>query len=132
MLHAKNKVGLVFFPAYDWAISPSHPEREERLLYTQDQILEEGLFDIEGVIELKPDPVVLSPTSSASISAFRTPGASPPNPISSAPAGPKPSAWRCWSDRSTRASLWCGRRDIMPCASPTVRAASATSTSRPS
>ena len=47
MLHAKNKVGLVFFPAYDWAISPTHPEREERLLYTQDQILEEGLFDIE-------------------------------------------------------------------------------------
>jgi acetoin utilization deacetylase AcuC-like enzyme len=60
MLHAKNKVGLVFFPAYDWAISPSHPEREERLLYTQDQILEEGLFDIEGVVELKPDPVVLA------------------------------------------------------------------------
>ena len=60
MLHAKNKVGLVFFPAYDWAISPNHPEREERLLYTQDQILEEGLFDIEGVVELKPDPVVLA------------------------------------------------------------------------
>ena len=50
MLRAKNKVGLVFFPAYDWAISPNHPEREERLLYTQDQILEEGLFDIEGVV----------------------------------------------------------------------------------
>jgi acetoin utilization deacetylase AcuC-like enzyme len=60
MLRAKNKVGLVFFPAYDWAISPGHPEREERLLYTQDQILEEGLFDIEGVVELKPDPVVLA------------------------------------------------------------------------
>ena len=60
MLHAKNKVGLVFFPAYDWAISPNHPEREERLLYTQDQILDEGLFDIEGVVELKPDPVVLA------------------------------------------------------------------------
>jgi acetoin utilization deacetylase AcuC-like enzyme len=60
MLRAKNKVGLVFFPAFDWAISPTHPEREERLLYTQDQILEEGLFDIDGIIELKPDPAALA------------------------------------------------------------------------
>ena len=57
MLHASEKVGLVFFPAYDWAISPAHPEREERLLYTQDQVLEEGLFDIEGIREFKPDLV---------------------------------------------------------------------------
>jgi acetoin utilization deacetylase AcuC-like enzyme len=55
MLKAKHRVGLVFFPAYDWAISPTHPEREERLLYTQDQILEEGLFDIDGIVELKPE-----------------------------------------------------------------------------
>ena len=60
MLQAKNRVGLVFFPAFDWAISPTHPEREERLLYTQDQILEEGLFDIDGVVEFKPEPVVLA------------------------------------------------------------------------
>jgi acetoin utilization deacetylase AcuC-like enzyme len=59
MLTAKHKTGLVFFPAFDWAISPTHPEREERLLYTQDQMLEEGVFDIEGVVELKPDPVTL-------------------------------------------------------------------------
>jgi len=59
MLKAKHKTGLVFFPAFDWAISPTHPEREERLLYTQDQIFEEGVFDIEGVVELKPDPVTL-------------------------------------------------------------------------
>jgi len=59
MLKAKHRTGLVFFPAYDWAISPTHPEREERLLYTQDQVFEEGLFDIEGITELKPDPVVL-------------------------------------------------------------------------
>ena len=39
-MKAKNKLGLVFFPAYDWAISPSHPEREERLLLTQDQVTE--------------------------------------------------------------------------------------------
>ena len=59
MLKATHKTGLVFFPAFDWAISPTHPEREERLLYTQDQVFEEGLFDINGVIELKPDPVNL-------------------------------------------------------------------------
>ena len=55
MLKAKNRLGIVFFPAYDWAISPTHPEREERLLYTQDQLREEGIFDIEGITEQKPD-----------------------------------------------------------------------------
>ena len=59
MLKAKHRTGLVFFPAFDWAISPTHPEREERLLYTQDQVFEEGLFDIEGIIEMKPDQVTL-------------------------------------------------------------------------
>lgn len=49
IIKAKNKLGLVFFPAFDWAISPTHPEREERLLYTQDQIFEEGIEDIDGV-----------------------------------------------------------------------------------
>ncbi|MBS3756000.1 MAG: histone deacetylase [Desulfobacterales bacterium] len=57
MLKARNQTGLIFFPAYDWAISPTHPEREERLLYTQDQIFEEGLFDIEGIRELKAEVV---------------------------------------------------------------------------
>jgi len=50
----KRKTGLVFFPAFDWAISPSHPEREERLLYTQDQVFEEGLLDFDNIIEYKP------------------------------------------------------------------------------
>ncbi len=59
MLHAKNKTGLVFFPAFDWSISPTHPEREERLLYTQDQVFEEGLLDIEGIVEFKPDLVTI-------------------------------------------------------------------------
>lgn len=54
MIKAKNKLGLVFFPAFDWAISPTHPEREERLLYTQDQIFEEGIGDIEGISFLNP------------------------------------------------------------------------------
>ncbi|MDD2600463.1 MAG: histone deacetylase [Kiritimatiellae bacterium] len=49
MLKAKNRLGIVFFPAFDWAISPTHPERQERLLYTQDQIFEEGIEDIEGI-----------------------------------------------------------------------------------
>ncbi len=55
MLEAKNRLGIIFFPAFDWAISPTHPEREERLLYTQDQLREEGVFDIDGVREYKPD-----------------------------------------------------------------------------
>ncbi|MES9996864.1 histone deacetylase [Desulfovibrio aminophilus] len=54
MLKAANSLGIIFFPAFDWSISPTHPEREERLLYTQDQLKEEGLFDIEGIREYKP------------------------------------------------------------------------------
>lgn len=54
MIKAKNKLGLVFFPAFDWAISPTHPEREERLLYTQDQLFEEGIEDIEGIEFFNP------------------------------------------------------------------------------
>lgn len=53
-MKAKNKLGLVFFPAFDWAISATHPEREERLLYTQDQIFEEGIEDIEGIEMFNP------------------------------------------------------------------------------
>jgi acetoin utilization deacetylase AcuC-like enzyme len=46
--------GLIFFPAFDWAISPTHPEREERLLYTRDQIFEEGIMDLPQIREYKP------------------------------------------------------------------------------
>lgn len=49
-----EKTGIVFFPAFDWAISPTHPEREERLLYTRDQIFEEGIMDLLEVAEYKP------------------------------------------------------------------------------
>ncbi len=59
MLSTKTKIGLVFFPAFDWAIDPTHPEREERLLYTQDQVFEEGLFDIDGIEEFKPGLVTV-------------------------------------------------------------------------
>ncbi len=54
MITANRKMGLIFFPAFDWAIDPDHPEREERLLYTQDQLKEEGVFDIRGIEEFKP------------------------------------------------------------------------------
>ena len=47
-------LGLVFFPAFDWAITPTHPEREERLLFTRDQIVEEGLLDRPEIQEYKP------------------------------------------------------------------------------
>jgi len=57
MLKSSHNTGLVFFPAFDWAIDPTHPEREERLLYTQDQVTEEGIFDIQGIVEYKPDLV---------------------------------------------------------------------------
>lgn len=49
-----GKTGLLFFPAFDWAISPTHPEREERLLYTRDQLFEEGILDNPAIIEYKP------------------------------------------------------------------------------
>lgn len=47
-------LGLVFFPAFDWKISATHPERQERLLYTRDQLLEEGLFDRPEIREYNP------------------------------------------------------------------------------
>ena len=46
--------GILFFPAFDWAISPTHPEREERLLYTRDQIFEEGIMDMPQIREYQP------------------------------------------------------------------------------
>ncbi len=54
MQASKYKVGVIFFPAFDWAITADHPEREERLLYTRDQIVEEGLLDIPGIEEYRP------------------------------------------------------------------------------
>lgn len=54
MSDLKNKLGIVFFPAFDWAISPTHPEREERLLYTQDQLFEEGIDDLDNIFFFNP------------------------------------------------------------------------------
>ena len=53
-------LGLVLFPAFDWAISPSHPEREERLLYTRDQVVEEGLLDLPAIREYRPGMAALA------------------------------------------------------------------------
>lgn len=50
----KNKLGLILFPAFDWEISKTHPERKERLLYTKDQIIEEGLEDILNISFYNP------------------------------------------------------------------------------
>ncbi len=50
-----KKTGLIFFPAFDWSISQTHPEREERLLYTRDQLLEEGFLDLDNIIEYKAE-----------------------------------------------------------------------------
>ncbi len=55
MPRALRKTGLVLFPAFDWCISPDHPEREERLLYTRDQLIEEGLEDVEGIVFYNPE-----------------------------------------------------------------------------
>jgi acetoin utilization deacetylase AcuC-like enzyme len=49
-----GRTGLVFFPAFDWAISPTHPEREERLLYTRDQLFEEGIMDLPQICQYQP------------------------------------------------------------------------------
>lgn len=59
-LEARRNLGVVFFPAFDWAISPTHPEREERLLYTRDQLQEEGLFDIPGISEHRLTPATFA------------------------------------------------------------------------
>ncbi|HHT47481.1 MAG TPA: histone deacetylase [Firmicutes bacterium] len=50
----EGQTGLVFFPAFDWAISPTHPEREERLLYTRDQLFEEGIMDLPQIRQYQP------------------------------------------------------------------------------
>lgn len=52
MQRAQNKLGLILFPAFDWRITPTHPEREERLLYTIDQIEEEGFLTMRMYLYL--------------------------------------------------------------------------------
>ncbi|NLL51552.1 MAG: histone deacetylase [Peptococcaceae bacterium] len=49
-----KKTGIVFFPAFDWSLGETHPEREERLLYTQEQIFEEGVMDLPQIKQYSP------------------------------------------------------------------------------
>ncbi|MDP4158481.1 MAG: histone deacetylase [Bacillota bacterium] len=49
-----NHTGILFFPAFDWSLGDSHPEREERLLYTQEQLFEEGIFDLPQIKQFAP------------------------------------------------------------------------------
>ena len=108
----KRTLGVVFFPAFDWAISPTHPEREERLLYTQDQLREEGLFDLPGITEYKPGVATYEDIERVHFCL--------PN------VGRVCSASHLASGNVNGPSPWCGLRDITPCASPTATAASAT------
>lgn len=49
-----KRTGILFFPAFDWSLGSSHPEREERLLYTQEQLFEEGILDLPQIKQFKP------------------------------------------------------------------------------
>jgi acetoin utilization deacetylase AcuC-like enzyme len=93
------KLGLIFFPAYDWAISEYHPEREERLLYTHDQLREEGLMDRPEIKEYRPvaateadvELVHVCPSGVANVAAA-------PHLIS---AGGAITAGKLWADKET-------------------------------
>lgn len=49
-----NRTGILFFPAFDWSLGDTHPEREERLLYTQEQLFEEGVMDLPQIKQYLP------------------------------------------------------------------------------
>jgi acetoin utilization deacetylase AcuC-like enzyme len=49
-----SRTGILFFPAFDWSLGSSHPEREERLLYTQEQLFEEGVLDLPQIRQFAP------------------------------------------------------------------------------
>ena len=49
-----KRTGILFFPAFDWSLGDTHPEREERLLYTQEQLFEEGVLDLQQVKQFSP------------------------------------------------------------------------------
>ncbi|HVJ48657.1 histone deacetylase [Desulfitobacterium sp.] len=49
-----KRSGILFFPAFDWSLGDTHPEREERLLYTQEQFFEEGVMELPQVKQYSP------------------------------------------------------------------------------
>lgn len=55
-----KSTGILFFPAFDWSLGETHPEREERLLYTQEQLSEEGVMDLPQIKQFAPGIAPLS------------------------------------------------------------------------
>ncbi|MHB8126210.1 MAG: histone deacetylase family protein [Desulfitobacteriaceae bacterium] len=55
-----KQTGILFFPAFDWSLGETHPEREERLLYTQEQLSEEGVMDLPQIKQFAPGIASLS------------------------------------------------------------------------
>jgi acetoin utilization deacetylase AcuC-like enzyme len=55
-----KQTGILFFPAFDWSLGETHPEREERLLYTQEQLAEEGVMDLPQIKQFAPRVATLS------------------------------------------------------------------------
>ncbi len=52
--------GIVYHPKYlEHEQTPTHPERRERLAYTMDQFMEEGIFDLPEIKLIKPSPANL-------------------------------------------------------------------------
>jgi len=55
-----KQTGIIFFPAFDWSLGETHPEREERLVYTQEQLFEEGVMDLPQINQFAPGIASLS------------------------------------------------------------------------
>ncbi len=60
MKQTMKQTGILFFPAFDWSLGETHPEREERLIYTQEQLNEEGVMDLPQIKQYAPAVAPLS------------------------------------------------------------------------
>lgn len=129
-LAATRRLGVVFFPAFDWAISATHPEREERLLYTRDQLQEEGLFDIPGISEYRPSFASHAQLARAH---FCLPSVGAVSTDSPSGRGRRGHCRRASGTGKKRTGPlpWCVRQATTPCAWSTATAASAISTMKP-
>ena len=127
MIRAQRRTGLVFFPAFDWAISPIIPEREERLLYTQDQVMEEGLLDIPGIVEYRVRPAAYEDIQRTHFCVPNEASVTTESHLISA-GGCLVAADAVLKGKWKAPSLWFVRRDTMPCAWFTVIADFAIST----
>jgi len=51
------KTGIVFHEKFlEHEQTPTHPERRERLAYTIDQLMEEGIFESDRIVLIEPEP----------------------------------------------------------------------------